>query len=231
MPDDETRAIDAVLHLLDRQVVDRDGLMVCKVDDLELTEHQDGTWEVTALLAGPPVLVPRLGGRLGAGLERWWRRLGVQQADRLVPYRIGISLVAELGSGVRLLAARDAVLQRQTQAPPSPGDIRRTLNDLLQLEARTADDQPVGQVLDLRLLRASTEPLRLVAQGIQVGPGRPGGNLGYDRNDEQGPWLIRRAVQWLQRHSGYVPIGELQHVDWSEGTVTLKASPQPLEHA
>ena len=71
-------AIDAVLHLLDRQVVDRDGLMVCKVDDVELTLTPDGRWEVTGLLAGPPAIVPRFGGRLGEGLEERWRRLGLQ---------------------------------------------------------------------------------------------------------------------------------------------------------
>ena len=60
-------AIDAVLHLLDRQVVDRDGLMVCKVDDVELTLTPDGRWEVTGLLAGPPALVPRFGGSSARG--------------------------------------------------------------------------------------------------------------------------------------------------------------------
>ena len=43
-------SLDAVLHLLDRQVVDVDGRMVCKVDDLELTEFDDGVLGVTALL-------------------------------------------------------------------------------------------------------------------------------------------------------------------------------------
>ena len=31
--------LDAALHLLDRQVVDAEGAMVCNVDDLELTEE------------------------------------------------------------------------------------------------------------------------------------------------------------------------------------------------
>ena len=35
-------SLDAVLHLLDRQVIDADGLLVCKVDDVELTVFDDG---------------------------------------------------------------------------------------------------------------------------------------------------------------------------------------------
>ena len=104
---------------MDRQVVDRDGLMVCKVDDVELTEHPDGSWEVTGLLAGPPALVPRFGGRLGRRLEESWRRLGLQESNRLVPWRIALALVDELGSGVTLLAAREGLLERQTDSPPA----------------------------------------------------------------------------------------------------------------
>ena len=42
--------LDAALHLLDRQVVDRDDLMVCNVDDLEITEDESGTLAVTGIL-------------------------------------------------------------------------------------------------------------------------------------------------------------------------------------
>ncbi len=63
MADDNrlTGSLDAVLHLLDRQVVDVEGLLVCKVDDVELTELDDGVLGVTALLAGPAALTPRYG--------------------------------------------------------------------------------------------------------------------------------------------------------------------------
>src|SRR4051794_41899611 len=63
---DET-TFDLRLRLLDRQVVDRDGGMICKVDDVELTPADDGGDVVTALLAGPLALGPRLPGRPG----RW----------------------------------------------------------------------------------------------------------------------------------------------------------------
>lgn len=221
MDDTPHAEIDAVLHLMDRQVVDRDRLMVCKVDDLELTESVDGNWEVTALLVGPPALVRRFGGRLADGLGEYWRRLGLQEADRLVPWRIGISSVGGLGSGVELLSAREGVLQRQTDFPVAPGSTRRGVNDLLQLRAHGPTGESIGSVLDLRLRRAPGTAMRLLAEGLVVGPRRPGRNLGYDRHRDQGPWLLNRLVRHLQRHSRYVPMSSVGVVDWDQGHLTL----------
>jgi sporulation protein YlmC with PRC-barrel domain len=223
-------ALDAVLQLLDRQVVDRDGLMVCKVDDVELTVTPDGTWEVTGLLAGPPALVPRLGGKLGDTLQESWRRLGLQEGNRLVPWRIPLALVAGLGSGVELLAAREGLLQRQTDAPPAPGEVRRRLNDILYLTVRSADGRELGQVLDVRLERRRSEPLQLVVQGLVVGRGRPGGFLGYDRDDKQGPWLLNRLVRRIHRHSGYLSWSEVAGIDWEDQVMTVTGGLGPLEH-
>jgi len=223
-------ALDAVLHLMDRQVVDRDGRMVCKVDDVELTEHLDRSLEVTGLLAGPPALVPRYGGRLGRVLEESWRRLGLQESNRLVPWRIALALVDELGSGVTLLAEREGLLQRQSDAPPAPGDVRRRLNDVLQLAVHGADGEKIGQVLDVRLRTLRREPLQLVAQGLVVGRGRPGGYLGYDRDGKQGPWLLNRLVRRIHRHSGYVPMTDVGSVDWKARTVAVSGPLQPLDH-
>jgi hypothetical protein len=236
MPDAHSdKALDAVLHLMDRQVVDRDGRMVCKVDDVELTIHADqhpaGSWEVTGLLAGPPALVPRYGGRLGRVLEENWRRLGLQERDRLKPWRIPLALVAELGSGVTLLAARDGLLERQTDSPAAPGDTRRRLNDVLQLQARSPSGEALGQILDVRLRVVRREPLELIAEGLVVGRGRPGGYLGYDRGPERGPWLVNRLVRRLHRHSGYVPMSHVGAVDWDEQAFVVEGPLQPLEHA
>lgn len=66
---------DAALRLLDRQIIDRDGRLVAKVDDVELAERDDGRLEVVALLMGPGALGPRLGGRLGRWTVAVWRRL------------------------------------------------------------------------------------------------------------------------------------------------------------
>jgi sporulation protein YlmC with PRC-barrel domain len=222
--------LDAVLHLMDRQVVDRDGLMVCKVDDVELTEHSDGSWEVTGLLAGPPALVPRYGGRLGSSLEESWRRLGLQEAHRLVPWRIALALVDELGSGVTLLAEREGLLQRQTDSPTAPSDVRRRLNEVLQLRVRSSSGESLGQVLDVRLRTLRREPLELVAEGLVVGRGRPGGYLGYDRAGTQGPWLLNRLVRWIHRHSGYVPMSQVVAVDWDEQHIEITGPVQPLDH-
>ncbi len=223
-------ALDAVLHLMDRQVVDRDGRMVCKVDDVELTVGEDGRWEVTGLLAGPPALVPRFGGRLGAALEERWRRLGLQEGDRLVPWRIPLALVDELGSGVTLLAVRDGLLRRQTDTPPAAGEVRRRLNEVLQMEVLTPAGQSLGHVLDVRLTRRGQEPWSLVATGLVVGRGRPGGYLGYDRAGEQGPWLLNRVVRWLHRHSGYLPMSGVEDVFWEAGTLVARGPLQPLAH-
>jgi len=181
------QALDAVLHLLDRQVVDREGRMVCKVDDVELTVTPDGTWEVTGLLAGPPALVPRFGGKVGDTLQEGWRRMGLQESNRLVPWRIPLVLVSELGSGVELLAAREGLLRRQSDTHPAPGEVRRRLNDMLHLAVRGPAGQAWGHVLDVRLRRLPTEHLRLVVEGLVVGRGRPGSYLGYDRTGDRSP--------------------------------------------
>jgi len=223
--------IDAVLHLLDRQVVDRDGLMVCKVDDVELTLTPDLRWEVTGLLAGPPALVPRFGGKLGEGLEERWRRLGLQQGDRLVPWRIPLALVDDLGSGVTVLAGREGLLLRQTDTPPAAGEVRRRLNEALHLAAYTTDGEPLGQVLDVRLVRLDGATMRLEAQGLVIGRGRPGSYLGYDRDGKQGPWLLNRLVRWIHRHSGYVPMSDVVSVDWDGRRVVVTGPLQPLDHS
>src|SRR5947207_2742740 len=102
--------LDALLHLMDRQVIDDEGLMVCKVDDLELTETTDGDHVVTALLVGAPVWVPRL----GKWLHKRWLRLGGAQSDREHPYRIALADVEEVTQEIRLRTGREGSLQRQS---------------------------------------------------------------------------------------------------------------------
>ena len=80
--------LDAVLHLLDRQVVDVNDRLVCKVDDVELTEYASVPLKVTGLLAGSAALVRRMSGGDGEWLRNWLR-LGVEQAHREQPFRIG----------------------------------------------------------------------------------------------------------------------------------------------
>ncbi len=97
--------MDAHQSLFDRQVLDSDGRMVGKVDDLELEERADGRLYVTALLSGPGALGPRLGGALGNIVTRAWSRL----AERTDPARVDWSHVASVGTAIRLAVDRETV--------------------------------------------------------------------------------------------------------------------------
>jgi sporulation protein YlmC with PRC-barrel domain len=98
------RVLEAGLQLLDRQLIDRQGRLAGKVDDLEL-EFPDGGGPavVTAILAGPSALSRRIGGRLGAWLEAAANRLrGGDQG----PARIPFTIVKQIGSAVDLSVTR-----------------------------------------------------------------------------------------------------------------------------
>jgi sporulation protein YlmC with PRC-barrel domain len=99
------RTLEAALHLLDRQLVDKDGRLAGKVDDLEL-EFPDGGGPpvVTAILAGPGALSRRIGGRLGAWLEAVANRL--RQGDERQPARVPFGVVKRIGSAIELSAAK-----------------------------------------------------------------------------------------------------------------------------
>lgn len=83
-------------HLLDRQIVDRDGLLVGNVDDVEL----DADLRVVALLVGQLALGDRIGGWVGGLMSAVARRLAPQAQPK--PMRIPYERVAEVGSEVRL---------------------------------------------------------------------------------------------------------------------------------
>ncbi|MFT4212949.1 MAG: hypothetical protein QM626_13880 [Microbacterium sp.] len=69
--DPDGRGIDAVDHLLDRQILDRDGVPVSTVDDLEIdgvelgvTIDHSADQRVTAVLVGSSLLPRIFGGRM-----------------------------------------------------------------------------------------------------------------------------------------------------------------------
>jgi hypothetical protein len=96
------REMDLDLHLLDRQVIDRDDKLVCKVDDLEFERGADGEAYVAAILVGPRALGKRIGSRLG----RWF----VSIAERLSTdemKRIDFAIVDDIGSAIKLTSSRD----------------------------------------------------------------------------------------------------------------------------
>jgi sporulation protein YlmC with PRC-barrel domain len=96
------RVLYANLHLLDRQLIDREGKLCGKIDDLDLEEDPDtGALVVTHLKSGPGALALRLGWtRVGEWLERFtdW----AAPIDRPDPVRVPFASVADLGSAVRL---------------------------------------------------------------------------------------------------------------------------------
>jgi sporulation protein YlmC with PRC-barrel domain len=97
--------VDIHLQLLDRQVLDRDGRMVCKVDDVELHADADGAPVVTAILVGPRALGPRLGGRLGRWVTGLASRLAASPGDD--PPRIPFGLVTDVHDAVDVGRTRD----------------------------------------------------------------------------------------------------------------------------
>jgi sporulation protein YlmC with PRC-barrel domain len=96
------QSIDAYLELMDRQIVDHDGRLVGKVDDVELEQRDDGRIYVTALLTGPGALGPRLGGALGTIVTGSWSRLSGRQE----PARVDWSAVAAVETVIRLAVGR-----------------------------------------------------------------------------------------------------------------------------
>ena len=95
------RVLEAGLHLLDRQLVDADGRLAGKVDDLELEFPEGGGPPVvTAILAGPGALSRRIGGRAGAWLEAIANRL--RDGDDRRPARVSFGVVKRIESAVDL---------------------------------------------------------------------------------------------------------------------------------
>ncbi|MDG4814010.1 hypothetical protein O7628_00630 [Micromonospora sp. WMMD956] len=109
-------------RLLDRQIVDRDGRLVGKVDDVEFAVDADGVPYVAALLTGQAALGQRIGGRIGRLLVAVAVRFTEDRA--VTPLRIPYRLVARVDSAVRLRACLDDL-------PPAPVErwLRRHLID------------------------------------------------------------------------------------------------------
>jgi hypothetical protein len=101
--------IDVGLDMLDRQILDKDGLMAGKVDDLELVfpEEGDGPPYVTAILSGPGALGRRVGGGLGSWLESVHVRLHPEEQPG--PARVPFSIVKRVNNHVELSVSRETL--------------------------------------------------------------------------------------------------------------------------
>jgi sporulation protein YlmC with PRC-barrel domain len=107
------RVLQAGLHLLDRQLIDSDGRLAGKVDDLELEVPEGGGPPVvTAILAGPGALSRRIGGRPGAWLEAVANRL---RGDRR-PARVPFGVVKRIGSTIDLSVAKTELETNRLEA-------------------------------------------------------------------------------------------------------------------
>lgn len=228
MRDRDGSRLDAVLNLLDRQVLDVDGLMVCKVDDVELAQANDGALTVTAILSGPAALWPRFSGRIGRSLLELWQRLGIEQRDRAVPWRIDFTLVERVSTAVHLSCPREGVLSKNPEVSARSHRLDHLLGMTVHSNGRT-----LGRVLDVRLTIAAvgTEESVLNCTDLIVGRARPGAMLGYDRGGDRGPLLLRELIRWWHRHTGQVPLRELVGIDWDAGTVEVRDGMDRLTHA
>lgn len=95
------RVLHAGLQLLDRQLVDRNGRLCGKVDDLELSDPDDtGSVHVTAILCGPGALLLRTGHpRIG----QWLRRLlAMSFEDERRVVDVPFQRVADIGNHITL---------------------------------------------------------------------------------------------------------------------------------
>lgn len=225
-----TGSYDAALHLLDRQVVDSDGRLVCKVDDIELSTGPDGSLVPTGILVGLPALLPRFGPHLGGVLTRTHARVFEAQTHRSVPDVIDIDLVAEVTSEVHLSVPRAGLLQPRIEGEAAADRLR--LGQLLGLPVLAPAASGLhrrARVLDARVVSVP-DGRRTVVDALVVGPGRPGAMLGYDRRSEPGPWLVADLVRWLHRHARVVAMGPDVEVDVAHRQVRVgeRASVSPL---
>lgn len=213
---------DAALQLLDRQVVDVDGMLVGKVDDVELVEDADGTLVPTALMVGMAAFLPRLGDHSGDWLYRHWVRLAPAQAARARPGIIELGLVEDVTSEVHLSVERDGLLRPRLEAPDDRV-VRRTLGQLLAMKvdlSTATAGHSTARVLDVRL-SAAPGGRGAEVTGLIVGRGRPGSLLGYERSRERGPLAVAAVVRWIHRHSRLVALGPDVELDWTDRRVRV----------
>jgi sporulation protein YlmC with PRC-barrel domain len=211
MPNKLDTRIDGALELLDRQLLDVDGRMLGKVDDVELTQTDAGL-TVTAVLTGPVALLHRLGGSLGNEMVNTYVLLRPSETNRSRPWRIVMSDVERLDSALHLSVKRDESVRRDIET--------FRLGTLTGMDVIEPGGHRMGRVLDARF--APSADGRLVLEALVVGHGHPGSLLGYDRRQGMGPWAVRLIVGRLHRHTCVVDLAHVQ-ILWNNHQVRLDA--------
>jgi sporulation protein YlmC with PRC-barrel domain len=89
-------------------------------------------------------------------------------------------------------------------------------SDLIGTAVHDANGQRLGVITDLRCVQDG--PLRGAMQAprvsaIIVSRRHTGSLLGYERGNQQGPWLIRKIVQRLHRHALLIPWDSITRTD------------------
>ena len=138
------------LYVLDRQLVDRDGVLCGKVDNLLL--RWDGReLRLCDLVTGWGAWPLRLPGwARGFG----WRLLGDH------PARVGWQEVQDVDSAVRIsIAAAELTARAEALRRPPPGTL--LLSQVLGIPVRDPDGRPLGRVRDVEVERRGSSPRAL----------------------------------------------------------------------
>jgi hypothetical protein len=218
LPNRLARTLDGGLHLLDRQLLDCNGEMLGKADDIELTETSHGL-TVTAILTGSVALLDRL----GTTLTDRYRRLRVSEPNRGLPWRIDFAEVERLDSAIHLKVPREGVLRRD--------HVEHRLGELTGMGVLVTDGAEGGRIGTVMDARFSPGPNgRPILAAMIVGHGRPGSLLGYDRRRAQGPGLVRALVRRLHRHTVLADASHVR-IHWERREVHLDQRPtEPPGH-
>ena len=91
-------------------------------------------------------------------------------------------------------------------------------SDVIHRQVRTRSGRRLGVVTDIRVHRdrAHKQPDRFTLESLIVSPRRTGSLLGYERREQQGPWLVRLIVLALHRQAVLV---QWQDVGWEGGEI------------
>lgn len=99
-------------------------------------------------------------------------------------------------------------------------------SDLLGAEVRTAGGVRLGVVTGLRCTTdgpsAGSVPAPRVRALVVTGR-HVGSSLGYQQEEQRGPWLVRAVIRGLHRQTRLVDVGLIDRIE--AGTVRLAETP------